>query len=134
MIFLIAHPTKMQKIKDSQIYEVPDLYNVSGSSDFRNQTHDGYCIYRYFENEESPGHTMFVNLKVKYGFQGTIGATLNFKYHKETDRYYSEKSTQYVFDLTESGAKEPIDYDINEPSIKPNNDFDFENKPADCPF
>jgi twinkle protein len=137
IIFLIAHPTKMQKIKDSQIYEVPDLYNVSGSSDFRNQTHDGFCIYRYFENEDSPGHTMFVNLKVKYGFQGTIGATLNFQYNKETDRYYSEKSTQYVFDLTMAGPKEPIDYNPDifiEPKIKPNEDFDFEAPVQECPF
>lgn len=136
IIFLIAHPTKMQKVKDSQIYEVPDLYNVSGSSDFRNQTHDGFCIYRYFDTEETPGYTMFVNLKVKFGFQGQIGATLNFQYNKETDRYYSERSTQYVFDLTQAGAKEPIDYDPDQfitSKIKPNEDFDFA-PVSDCPF
>jgi twinkle protein len=134
IIFLVAHPTKMQKDKTTGLYELPDLYSVSGSSDFRNQTHDGYCIYRMFPSDVDAGHTEFHNLKTKYGFQGEIGKSLKFFYHKETDRYYSEHSSPYVFDMTEAGAKEPIDYDPNEPTIKPNNDFDFENKPADCPF
>ena len=76
IIFLVAHPTKMKK-GDNGIYEMPSLYDVSGSADFRNQVHCGYSIYRYFD--ENP-RTTFVNLKTKYSFQGEIGATIDFKY------------------------------------------------------
>jgi twinkle protein len=137
IIFLIAHPTKMQKDRESGLYDMPDLYSVSGSSDFRNQTHDGYCIYRVFDSEVEQGYTEFHNLKTKYGFQGEIGKSLRFYYNKETDRYYSEHSTQYVFDMTLQGAKEPIDYSPDifiEPKIKPNEDFDFEAPLQECPF
>jgi twinkle protein len=136
IIFLIAHPTKMQKSKDTGLYEMPDLYSVSGSSDFRNQTHDGYCIYRVFDSEHEQGYTEFHNLKTKYSFQGQIGKSLRFYYNIETDRYYSENTTQYVHDLTEVGAKEPIDYNPDEfitSKIQPNEEFDF-TPVSDCPF
>jgi twinkle protein len=40
IILLVAHPTKMRK--DNGLYNSPTLYDASGSSDFRNQTHDGF--------------------------------------------------------------------------------------------
>ena len=84
LIILIAHPTKMKKL-DAGGYEEPDLYDVSGSADFRNQTHDGYCIHRYFGDEE---FSTFRNLKTKYTFQGQIGKEVEFEYHKPSGRYY----------------------------------------------
>jgi twinkle protein len=83
LIILIAHPTKMKR--ENGVYEKPTLYDVSGSADFRNQTHDGFCIYRYF-GEDS--YTTFTNLKTKYNFQGEIGASIEFDYHKPSGRYY----------------------------------------------
>ena len=83
LIIVIAHPTKMKK--ESGVYEKPTLYDVSGSADFRNQTHDGFCIYRNF-GEDS--FTTFTNLKTKYSFQGTIGEIVEFDYHKPSGRYY----------------------------------------------
>ena len=41
VIILVVHPTKMQK-SEQGIYNVPTLYDCSGSADFRNQTHDGF--------------------------------------------------------------------------------------------
>ena len=89
IIFLVAHPTKMKK-DVSGVLEVPSLYDVSGSADFRNQTHDGYCIYRYFGDDE---HTIFENLKTKMKFQGEIGQRVEFNYHIPSGRYY-ERGTQ----------------------------------------
>jgi twinkle protein len=83
LIILIAHPTKMKK--ENGIYEQPTLYDVSGSADFRNQTHDGFCIYRYFGENN---YTQFKNLKTKYSFQGDIGGTVNYEYHIPSGRYY----------------------------------------------
>lgn len=89
MIFLVAHPTKMKKNEKTQEYEQPTLYDVAGSADFRNQTHDGFCVYRYF-NE---GKTTITNLKTKMSFQGDIGKSADFYYNIENGRYY-DCSTQ----------------------------------------
>jgi len=86
LIILVVHPTKMQK--ENGIYTRPTLYDCSGSADFRNQTHCGYSIYRYFADENNAGHTVFTNLKTKYTFQGEIGAEVEFNYHVPSGRYY----------------------------------------------
>ena len=52
MIILVAHPTKMQKNEDGTS-AIPDLYSVSGSADFRNQTHNGFTIHRTWADEET---------------------------------------------------------------------------------
>jgi 5S rRNA maturation endonuclease (ribonuclease M5) len=107
IIFLIAHPTKMKKDVDG-VYEIPSLYDVSGSSDFRNQTHDGYTIYRYFGNEFEDGYNIFVNLKTKFDFQGKIGGIVRFSYHLQTGRYFADGCPPYLGDMTigESDVKQ----------------------------
>jgi len=106
MIFLIAHPTKMSKNATGQ-YEMPSLYDVSGSSDFRNQTHDGFCIYRFFGDDAG---TKFINLKTKMSFQGEIGASVDFDYHLPSGRYYEKGTSEPTFNL--------IDWDIESPEPK----------------
>lgn len=99
MIFLIAHPTKMRKNDQGQ-YEMPSLYDVSGSSDFRNQTHDGFCIYRKFaDNNGTENATIFTNLKTKMSFQGEIGKAVEFDYHIPSGRYHVKGSEEPVFSL-----------------------------------
>ena len=138
-IFLIAHPTKMRK-QDNGKYEVPTLYDVSGSADFRNQAHNGFTIYRNFETDKNAndGNTTFFNMKTKMFFQGDIGAEIVFKYHVPTARYYIEGCPPYHLDLTEDGSKEPIDFEEKQESINlndyQNNDFDFDNKPDEYAF
>jgi twinkle protein len=135
-VFLVAHPTKMKKNERGD-YEVPQLYDVSGSADFRNQTHNGFCVYRNFATENQEGSTDFYNLKTKFSWQGDIGGALKFKYHIPTARYYVDGCAPYDFDLTQKGAVEPIDYNANEyiepKKLEPNEDFDFE-PITDCPF
>lgn len=88
IIFLVAHPTKMQK-DASGLYGSPTLYDVSGSSDFRNQTHDGFSIYRFFGDEINEPKTVFENLKTKMKFQGEIGGQVEYNYHLPSGRYYA---------------------------------------------
>ncbi|MGV6830338.1 MAG: bifunctional DNA primase/helicase [bacterium] len=90
IMFLIAHPTKMKK-NDQGIYDCPTLYDVSGSSDFRNQTHNGYTIYRHFANEVTgeEDHIDFINMKTKFPFQGKMGELVKFKYHNVNGRFYA---------------------------------------------
>ncbi len=101
MIFLVVHPTKMKKT-DTGAYEEPSLYDCSGSADFRNQTHDGFCIYRHFENQESgeSGRTDFVNLKTKMKFQGSIGERVSFNYDLVNGRYHAQGMPPSTFDMT----------------------------------
>jgi twinkle protein len=125
-IFLVAHPTKMKKDADGN-YEMPTLYDVSGSADFKNQTHNGFTIFRQFETNEKEGYTLFSNQKTKFDFQGKIGELIKFKYHNPTGRYYVEGSNPEGFDLTQKQIPqiEVINY------FEPNRDFDEE---TDMPF
>ena len=136
-VFLVAHPTKMRK-NDNGKYELPQLYDVSGSADFRNQTHNGFSVYRHFADENDEGSTDFFNLKTKFSFQGEINASVKFRYHIPTARYYADGCAPYMFDLTKKGEIEPIDYNPNEyieqKKIEPNEDFDFDNTPESVPF
>ena len=129
IIFLVAHPTKMTK-DESGVYTCPDLYNVSGSADFRNQTHDGFAVYRYFDNVETgqEGYTSFINLKTKLSFQGEIGKKSDFEYHIPTGRYYEKGNAIPTFDMT--AVEQPIEQPKN--VIEPNSDF--ATQPEGSPF
>lgn len=144
VICLVAHPTKMQKDQKTGLYTMPTLYDVSGSSDFRNQTHDGFCIYRYFADESGPGYTRFINLKTKMSFQGEIGEGFDFNYDIPTGRYYAKGTENPTFDMTKPKQKEnysKLNEDLNQmQEVKEfdfskvrNEDMDFEND-SDCPF
>jgi len=102
IIFLVAHPTKMQK-DQSGLYGSPTLYDVSGSSDFRNQTHDGFSIYRFFGDEENEPKTVFENLKTKMKFQGEIGGQVEYEYHLPSGRYYAIGEDVPYFSIWEDG-------------------------------
>lgn len=102
IIFLVAHPTKMQKQPDGT-YSSPTLYDVSGSSDFRNQTHDGFSIYRFFGDEEgNESKTVFENLKTKMKFQGEIGGRVEYDYHIPSGRYYEKGQEVPTYSIIES--------------------------------
>ena len=92
IIFLVAHPTKMQKNEKTGVYNIPTLYDVSGSADFRNQTHDGFTIYRNFgdKNQGTEDGTDFINMKTKFNFQGEINKQISFNYHLPSGRYYAK--------------------------------------------
>lgn len=108
IIFLIAHPTKMQK-NESGIYNKPSLYDISGSADFRNQTHDGFTIYRYFEDVQEQNifidknQIEFITEKVKMKFQGEMAQREIFNYHLPSGRYYvGPNPPTFVFDKVEA--------------------------------
>lgn len=126
-IFLVAHPTKMKKNEKTNKYEIPDLYSVSGSSDFRNQTHNGLCVYREFPDENSDGCTLVINLKTKYDFQGNITSMTKFNWNNDNRRFYVD-GVDSNEDLT---LKDEVQEQINFNKLEPNYNFDNENE---CPF
>jgi twinkle protein len=118
IIFLVAHPTKMQKQPDGT-YSSPTLYDVSGSSDFRNQTHDGFSVYRYFGDELNESKTVFENLKTKMKFQGEIGGSVEFDYHLPSGRYYEkgqQPPTYCLIDEVEPPKEEKV-FELPKPSL-----------------
>jgi len=106
IIFLVAHPTKMQ-MQDDGAYKIPDLYSVSGSADFRNQTHDGFCVYRYFGDD---ARTIFKNLKTKMKFQGEIGGFIEYDYHMPSGRYYARGTEPNLYPLNYDQKKKEKEF------------------------
>jgi twinkle protein len=138
IIFLVAHPTKMKK-NDAGIYEVPSLYDVSGSADFRNQTHDGFTVYRKFESKETgeEGCTEIYNMKTKYKFQGEIGERVEFIYDLPTGRYYEKGTNPPRFDMTKPWEEQTIAPTAMRPNetfaVLQDIDYDEEDE-QDAPF
>lgn len=122
-IFLVAHPTKMKKHEKTGKYEIPDLYSVSGSSDFRNQTHNGLCVYREFGDDIEPGYTMVINLKTKYDFQGKITSSTKFNWNNDNRRFYVDGCLNSSYSLIRKKNNEVNEFDVFD-TIQPNTDFD----------
>lgn len=80
--FLIAHPTKMQKNMKTKKYDVPTLYNISGSAHFYNKTHNGICVYRDFETNNVEVYVQ----KVKWSWLGQTGWS-SYSFNTETREY-----------------------------------------------
>lgn len=83
--FLVAHPTKMPKMKDSPNYVLPSLYSISGSADFFNMTQNGFTVYHNAESGKTEIHFQ----KIKWEHLGKIGV-IEYSYHEENARFYQE--------------------------------------------
>jgi twinkle protein len=81
-IFIVAHPTKIAKNKQTNEFEVPTLYSISGSAHFFNKTDNGICIHRSFQK----GIVTCYVQKVRYSWLGKIGFT-SFQYNTLTRQY-----------------------------------------------
>jgi twinkle protein len=81
--FLVVHPIKIQKDKVSGLYEVPNLYSISGSANWYNKTANGMTVYRNMET----GQTEIYIQKVKFKHWGQTG-TIHFGWDRKNGRYY----------------------------------------------
>lgn len=79
--FLVAHTTKMIKDKDGK-YVVPNLYSISGSSNFFNKTHNGICVYRDYQKNITDVYVQ----KVKQSWLGQMGYA-SYQYNTLTRQY-----------------------------------------------
>lgn len=96
LVFLVAHPTKLQKTKEGK-YEAPDLYNISGSAHFNNKADYGISVHRIFGGEE---YVEVHILKVRFKHLGRKG-TAFFKYNINNGRYVPYQP----------GSLEPVEWD-----------------------
>lgn len=89
--WLVAHPTKLQKDKNTGKYVVPTLYDISGSAHFRNKADFGLVAWRDAEDPNGPT-TIYVQ-KVRFRWCGKIGSC-DLYFDKLTGRY-SERENVY---------------------------------------
>lgn len=108
-VFVVAHPRKMGKIKDSSsdlngMHEVPSLYDISGSKSFYDKADVGICVYRNFETNVVTVHVQ----KVKFKHIGEIGVA-DFKYSVGNSRYYPCSNDGHTVDeYTENHIKQKL--------------------------
>jgi twinkle protein len=88
-IWVVAHPTKMQKITkgDKEMYPVPRLYDISGSSNWYNKAFNGLSVWRdATTNDPVQVHVQ----KIKQKKNGKVGM-VRFNYDTLTGRYTEVK-------------------------------------------
>jgi hypothetical protein len=97
-VFLVAHPTKMKKEKGK--YLVPTLYDIAGSANFYNKTHNGLCVYRDF----STNLVIVYVQKIKFDFCGRLGSQA-FTFDVPTGRY-AEEGTAYESEIEQQRRRQ----------------------------
>ena len=82
-VWLVAHPTKMQKNKDGT-YPVPTPYDVAGSAHFRNKADCCLTVWRDLSNADMP--TKIYIQKIRFHEIGKVG---------ECELYYNPMLQSY---------------------------------------
>jgi twinkle protein len=93
LVFLVAHPRKMTNRKDNPaLFEVPTLYDISGSANFYNKADYGLTVYRNRVENTVSIHVQ----KVKFKHWGA-GGSVDFEYNAVNGRIH-EKGFSADFD------------------------------------
>lgn len=103
-LFLVAHPTKLQKDKKSGEWEVPTLYSINGSAHFFNKTANGIVVGR-----DGNGLTEVHIQKVKFKHWGQQGV-LKMAWNRDNGRYYVGTADNTNWLISEPTTKEDISY------------------------
>jgi twinkle protein len=105
-IFVVAHPTKMQREKGNGPYLVPTLYDMAGSAHFFNKSHNGISVYRHFFEDGTSAPEVFVQ-KVKFKHWGRQGS-VNLQYDIDSGRFYQPGYKQEGNLLANPGTQSQI--------------------------
>jgi twinkle protein len=85
LLFLIAHPVKMNKTNGK--FEIPSLYNISGSANFYNKTDYGLTVHRKSGDDGVMINEVEIHVqKIKYKHLGKQGI-IDLNYDYETGRF-----------------------------------------------
>lgn len=82
-IWLVAHPQKLTKDKDTGDYKPPTMYEISGGAQWRNKADMGICVHR--PDMQSDITEVYVQ-KVRFKYEGRVGVQ-RFKYCRDTGEY-----------------------------------------------
>jgi hypothetical protein len=86
-LWLVVHPTKLQKDRNTRQYPVPTLYDAHGSAHFRNKADMGVVVWRDLQDESKP--TEIHVQKVRFKECGTVGVA-ELYYDRVTGRFSEE--------------------------------------------
>lgn len=143
-IFLVAHPTKIQKDAKTGKYKPTTLYDISGSANFFNKTFNGVSVYRDYEEKSVKALVQ----KVKFKWIGHVGEAY-FTYEYATGRYahpgqpYESELERYFHKESQPTIpfEEPALPPIREPgqlsdfnSMKLETNFDYKPSTDPAPF
>lgn len=85
---IIAHPTKIRKKFKENDYEVPNLYDIAGSSNWFNKPDIGITFYRNYSHNRSEIHVQ----KMKYDHLGSQGC-VHVLYNVNNSRFNNINGT-----------------------------------------
>lgn len=103
-LWLVAHPTKLQKDVRTGDYPVPTLYDISGSSHFRNKADFGLSVWRNVKDE---GSAMQLHVqKVRFRECGRIGV-VDLYFDVRNGRFLETPPTYFTAD-----AEQPWEKDV----------------------
>ncbi len=97
-LILVAHPRKMARKKDSKLFEVPTLYDISGSANWFNIADNGLVVYRQFSEDFTESYPIVYVQKVKHKFIGKTGFA-KFDFNVSCQRYYEKESKSFGSEL-----------------------------------
>ena len=83
LVVLVAHPRKMDK--SSAGYNVPRLYDISGSHHFFNVPDWGLAVHRSFQNGQKDPVEIHVQ-KIKWHFRGKLGR-VDYEFDRDSGQY-----------------------------------------------
>lgn len=97
LLILVAHPTKMRKTADGK-FEVPTLYDISGSANFYNKTDYGFTVHRKTNDENVMQNEVEIRWqKIKFKHLGKQGIT-DMKYNYGNGRFEPKNSDITMWD------------------------------------
>jgi twinkle protein len=119
-VFLVAHPTKMRKSGDSNLYEIPKPYDISGSANWYNVPDNCWSVYRHFtEDYAETKYTSVIVQKVKHEYIGKLGFA-KFKFDISNRRFIP-----YDKEQDQESELEKFDYSWDEPYMNQNDKEDW---------
>lgn len=106
LVFLVAHPKKMQKNATGK-YDVPSLYDISGSANFYNKTDYGFSVHRGTNQDNVMQNEVTVYWqKVKFKHLGEQGIT-DMKYNYVNGRFETGGGDIHTWDKSNWLTKNP---------------------------
>jgi twinkle protein len=119
LIFLIAHPKKLDKT------DIPTLYDISGSAHFYNKTDYGFTVHRVFDQNNLMTNDIEVHWqKIKFKNLGEQGVS-ELRYNYNNGRF-EERTSIEMWDNT--------NWLVKNESLPINEDFDNMKELPDAPF
>ena len=117
---IVAHPVKIRKKFKSDLFEVPSLYDISGSSNWFNKPDIGVSFYRNFQTGNSEVYIQ----KMKYDHLGKQGLVI-LKYNMNNGRFNGASSGYDNSNWLLGKKSDTPDPDLFEYNNEPTGDLPF---------